>query len=308
MTQTCVITGANGFIGRRMVETLLDQGWHVTALSRTIDWLTALGHSNLRVIAWDAGDALAPDVLAEVDALFHLAAFIPPNQNDASYARQCLEVNALGTLNLLEAAVAAKVKRFVYFSSGATYAPLKRPVNESDALFPVHRATFYLSSKIVGEMYALFYSQNRGLPVTSLRVSSVYGRGMSEKSLIRRFIANLSAGSPIDVDDGGRFTADFVNVDDVIRLALLAVERGADGCYNAGAGTPISTLELANAIAQAVNAPPELVRVHPAGAGQAGFSALDITKSNGLGYTPIQFHEGLHDLLTWLNQVKGQTS
>lgn len=295
--KTGIVTGANGFIGRRTVEMLLEAGWQVTALSRNIDWLMTLDAPALRVIQWDAQGDLAPDVLANVDALFHLAAFIPPNQNDPTFARPCLEVNALGTLALLEAAAAAKVKRFVYFSSGNTYAPLGRPVVERDALFPAHRATFYLSSKMVGEMYALFYASNRALPVISLRVSSVYGRGMSEKSLIRRFIAKLSAREAIDVDDGGRFSADFVCVDDVIRLALLAVEQGADGIYNAGSGTAISTLELSHWIAEAVGAPPDLVRVHPPGTGAVGFSALDITKAKGLGYTPIQFRDGLRQLL-----------
>lgn len=292
-----VVTGANGFIGRRMVETLLARSWRVTALSRSLDWLHTVDHPRLRALAWEAGGVLPPDALSEADAVFHLAAFIPPNQTDPAFARPCLEVNALGTLALLEAALTAGVRRFVYFSSGNTYQPLDRPVTESDPLFPIHRATFYLSSKLVGEMYALHYGAARGLPVTSLRVSSVYGRGMHDKALIRRFIASLSAGSPITVDDGGRFTADFVNAGDVIDLALLAVEQSADGVYNAGSGTPLSTLELAHAIADAVGASPDLIQVKPPGTGAAGFSALDITKSRSLGYTPKQFRVGLAELL-----------
>jgi UDP-glucose 4-epimerase len=280
---------------------LLDAGWHVIALSRNVEWLTAVKHVNLRVVAWQSGDNLARDVLADADALFHAAAFVPPDQNDSAYARQCLEVNALGTLTLLDASIAMNVKRFVYLSAGNTYAPLNRPACEDDAVMPTTWATFYLSSKIVGEMYALFYGQTRGLPVTSLRASSVYGPGMGENKLIRRFITNLSEGKPIDVHDGGRFTADFVSADDVVRMAVLAVERGADGVYNVGSGETLSTLGLANIIAQIVSAPGELVRVHPPAGGQAGFSALDISKSKALGYSPIKFREGLNDLLVTLD-------
>ncbi|MEP7292902.1 MAG: NAD-dependent epimerase/dehydratase family protein [Chloroflexota bacterium] len=303
-----VVTGANGFTGRRMVEILLEQGSEVVALSRDTEWLTAHQHPRLRALAWTAEQDAPLDALANADALFHLAAFRPPNQNDSAFARQCLEVNALGTLKLLEAALQASVRRFVYFSAGNSYLPLPRPAAEDDPLFPAHRATFYLASKIVGELYAAFFHHARALPVTTLRVSSIYGRGMTEQTLIRRFIASLQAGKPIIVEDGGRFTADFVDVDDVIRLALLLTEQKADGSYNAGSGTPLSTLELAQHIVRALNASPELIHLQPAATASAGFSALDITKAKSLGYAPVQFSQGLASLLQWLEQVKGVTT
>jgi UDP-glucose 4-epimerase len=296
-----VVTGANGFIGRRLVTLALAGGWSVTALTRNVDWLQSLSDERLMVRQWDIQHTMQQmDVLEGADAVCHLAAFIPPDHTSALYAEQCYQANAYGTLTLLEATLKANVQQVVYFSAGNCYAPLDRLARESDALYPAHRATFYLVSKLVGEVYAEHYRLNHNLRVTSLRVSSPYGPSMNPQSLVPRFVERARRGLPIEVHDGGRYSVDLVYVDDVVSAALEAIQRRVDGILNIGSGTLSSTLDVARQAVTLVGATPDLIQVLP-DTGQSaarGYSGLNITRARTvLGYTPTTLSDGMRQFL-----------
>ena len=119
-----VVTGASGFIGTRLVEVAIKAGWEVTALLRDTAQLSHLNCVLLRTERWHTGqDLLSRGLLSGVDAICHLASFIPPDYGDPIHAAECFRVNALGTLELSQQASEAKVGRFVLFSSGQIYAP-----------------------------------------------------------------------------------------------------------------------------------------------------------------------------------------
>jgi len=99
------ITGANGFIGRHLTKAALARRWSVRALSRNTHWLRSLTpNDNLAIHQWDLTHSQDPQILAGVDVVCHLAADLPLDYDDPSYAQACLLNNALATQHLLEAA------------------------------------------------------------------------------------------------------------------------------------------------------------------------------------------------------------
>lgn len=292
-----VITGANGSIGRSLVRRSLDRGWEVVALSRRTEWLESLSHPRLTVRAWELHEVeTAREIFQGGGSICHLAATLPPDMNDPAYAARCLQDNAIGTLELLQLSVDSGAERFVYFSAGNAYAPAPEPATEDSPLYPAHRAPYYLSSKITGEVYTEHFRQVKGLPATILRVASVYGPEMKTVSLVPRFLQNARRHLPIELHEGGRYTVDLVSAEDVAEAALLAMEKEAEGIFNIGSGRLVTTLEVAEIILRILSQPKDLLKIHPPSEGGtvAGFSAIDISKARReLGFAPLPLEEGL---------------
>jgi len=292
-----VITGANGFIASNLVRNALDHGWEVTALVHDASNIISIKNSGLSIVKFDISDVMKYcEILNNSDAVCHLAAFIPPDFGNHMYAEKCFQVNTLGTLNLLEACLQSKVKRFIYFSAGNAYYPSNRLMKETDSLYPSHRAPFYLASKVTGELFSEYYRINKNLPVSILRISSPYGKGMPETSMVQKFISRVRKELPIELNDGGQYNVDLVYVDDVVQAALLLLEKNVDGIFNIGSGMVLSSLEIAKEVVKVLKPGFDLIKVLPS-TGKAmyrGFSGLDITKAkNILGYTPTKLKDGL---------------
>ena len=295
-----VVTGAGGFIGMRLVQIALQDGWEVTALLRDPKKISHLNCSQLRVERWNIGESvLSQDLLLGADALCHLAAFVPPDYADPVHAAECFRVNALGTLELSLRASEAKVGRFVFFSSAQIYAPTRGAVSEEALVYPAFRAPFYLSSKLTAEIFVQHQSISKALPLTILRLASVYGSGMSRKGMISEFIQRISDGQAIDVLNGGTYSIDFIHVNDVTRAALTAIEEEADGLFNIGSGQARTSLEVANILVELMGADKKLINVHPYdNQSSAGFSALDVQKAKiAFGFSPIRLEDGLKQTL-----------
>lgn len=286
MSRVVAVTGASGFVGRHLVRRLLAEGWQVRALGRRpVD--------GARFERWEAGRT-EPSALAGVDAVCHLAAHLPASYADPDEASRCLEVNALGTLELLRAAREAGVPAFVYVSSGNVYAPTVDPVRETDPIWPASAAPWYLSSKAVGDLYVAHAGQAGWMRTVQLRPSAVYGPGMTG-GVVATFAARLARGEPVRVSDGGRHRVDPVLVDDVVEAVLRAVERPVRGPYNIGSGRSTSVLEIARWLAAAIGAREALVELEPPSDRPAtGFAPLAIDRArDDLGYVPTPPAEGL---------------
>ncbi len=289
------ITGANGFVGRHLTKSALSRGWSVRAFSRRTEWLESLEpNAGLSVHTLDLTEPPGPEMLAGVDTVCHLAAYLPANYTDAAVAQACLTRNALATLSLLNAAREAEVPHFIYYSSGNSYSAQERMVKEEDALFPSRHAVYYLSSKLVGEMYCEHARIAHGQQTAVLRLSSVYGPGQAG-GVVLRYVQNLVSGLPIRIADGGRHRADFVFVDDVIQATWRVIETRGYGIFNVGSGQNHTVLELAMTITELTAADSGLVDVQlPLPGPASGFSALDITRARSeLGYEPTPLKVGL---------------
>lgn len=290
------VTGATGFIGARLIDRALSRGYEVTALARDPERVAAGMGSGLRIERWSVGDPLPP--LGRTDAVLHLAAYIPADLSDARQAARCFEINTNGAIQVGMEAASQDVKRFVLFGSAQVYAPGAGPASEASPAFPVHRASYYLASKLAAEICLLALGKSNAMPVTVLRLASVYGPGMHNSGMVPVFVRTLGNGRSLVIQDGGQYSVDLVYVDDVVRLALEAAERAEGGVFNAGSGRASTSLEAAQIVADAVGAERQLIAVESAStdAPPRGFRALDVSKAaNELNYAPLSFREGIEE-------------
>ncbi|WP_085035295.1 NAD-dependent epimerase/dehydratase family protein [Ensifer aridi] len=288
-----VVTGATGFIASRLIDRALTTGYRVTALARDPDRVTSRSSSRLHIEKWSIGEPLP--AVTRADAILHLAAYIPADLGDPHQAARCFEVNTNGTLRVAMDAASQGVKRFIFFGSGQVYVPASEPVSETSPAFPVHRASYYLASKLSAEICLLAFGTAYAMPVTVLRLASVYGPGMHGTGMLPTFIRALGSRRSVVIQDGGRYRADLVYVDDVVSLALRAVEKEEAGVFNAGSGRACRSLEAAQIIAETLGVDPNLVDVEgERGGSMTGFAPLNVTKATEqLGYNPRSFREGI---------------
>ncbi len=254
--------------------------------------------SEVEFIKGDIRDAaLLAEVVQQVDCILHHAAISSvPASIEQPLVEQ--EVNAVGTLRLLEAARQAGVRRVVFASSASVYGNNPQMPKRED--MPPEPESPYAISKVMGEYHARVYSQIYGLEVVGLRYFNVFGPRQVPSSpysgVISIFVARMRAGESPTVCGDGHQSRDFVYVGDVVEANMRASTAPdvAGRIYNIGCGRSASLLELIAALNQIFGA--ELVPMFaPPRAGDIRFSSADISRARAeLGYEPrIGLAEGL---------------
>jgi UDP-glucose 4-epimerase len=251
-----IVTGGAGFIGSNLVDALLARGDEVTVL----DVLSTGRSGNLEpalaagaeLVEFDVRDAEAAyDIVGRVrpDVIFHLAAQIDVRRSAAEPAFDA-RVNVEGTINMLEAARGAEVRRFVNSSTGGAIYGEGRilPAPEDH---PVAPESPYGQSKFAAEGYCDLFQRLHGVSTVSLRYGNVYGPRqdpLGEAGVIAIFCGRLlEGGRPIVFGDGLQ-TRDYVYVDDIIEANLRAAESDAYGAFNIGRGVETTVLDLVEAL------------------------------------------------------------
>lgn len=289
------VTGAAGFIGRHVLRALAERGHDAVALVHQTP-----APPTFESRAFDVSGDLSA-ALEGLDAVVHGAAYVPRSYRDPAEAQRCLDVNAIGTLNVLRACAASKTKKVVVLS-GNVYRLGPEPATEEAPFDPSSSAPYYLASKACADFYASHFDRAEQLPVAILRPSAVYGPGLA-RGMIASFAAKLSKGEPVIVQDGGRYRADLVHVEDVAIAAAESVVRDARGPFNIGAGATVSALDIAHTIADLLGVSRSLVHVEPpsrAATAPVGFPPLDITRARlELAYAPRDLPRGLSSYLEW---------
>lgn len=214
-----LVTGATGFICGRLVDYLVSYcEANVRALIRNYSRAVRLARWPVELVP---GDLMDPDSLrkavAGCDIVFHCAF----GTTGEGKVRRSVTVD--GTQNMLEASLAAKVKRFVHISTIAVHGPDPGPtVDENTPLLYSNNPYAYPDAKIDAEKLALQYVQEKGLPVVILRPTIVYGPRARFWTL--RQINKLKKGKLALIEDGSGI-ANHVFVDDVVQALLLAATR-----------------------------------------------------------------------------------
>lgn len=231
-----LVTGASGFIGRNLMEELKAQGHEVVGIDTT--------PSN-GVVVRDIRSDLS-DLFRDVEIVFHEAAITAPPQFE-EIPEDGLQINMIGTFNLLKSAADFGVRRAIIASSSATYGTINSPVFESQIAGQMEN--LYPLTKLFNEHLATYFTIRNELEVVSLRYFNTYGVGENSKgqysSVISKFLESVKLKeSPIIFGDGTQ-SRDMIYVKDVVRANLLAIKNGKPGeAYNVGTGTSTSFNEV----------------------------------------------------------------
>jgi UDP-glucose 4-epimerase len=275
-----LVTGGAGFIGSHVTDHLIDAGVEVVVLDNLSSGRRESVNPRARLHEADIGGE-------GIGALFERERFDCVDHHAAQMnVRRSVDdpifdarVNILGSLNLLQAAVATGVKKFVFASTGgAIYGEqLTFPADETHQTCPLSP---YGIAKLAVEKYLAFYEDVHGLSYTALRYANVYGPRQDphgEAGVVAIFGQRLLAREPAIINGDGEQTRDFVYVEDVVRANVLAVTTDLHGIYNVGTGIETSVNALYAYLAKhsgAANAP----RHGPPKAGEQRRSVLDSRK------------------------------
>jgi len=297
-----LVTGGAGFIGSTLVDRLLHDGWEVDVVDNlsTGSLANLEGASQSSAFAFHELDVTADglgDLVARVtpDVVFHLAAQMDVR---VSVARPMFDatVNILGSLNLLEAACAAGVRKVVFASSGGTiYGETETIPTSEDA--PQHPESPYGVAKKSVVDYLYYYRAQRGLEYTALALANVYGPRQDpygEAGVVAIFAALLLAGEQATIFGDGAQTRDFVFVDDVVDAFARAADRADGMLLNIGTGVETSVRELYDVMAAATQVDQE-PRLAPARTGELQRNALDAHRATTeLGWSPqVSLRDGI---------------
>jgi dihydroflavonol-4-reductase len=211
------LTGATGYTGGRLLESLRQRGDEVAVLVRPRSRSERARALASRVVEGDLRDAAAArQLLAGVDAVVHVAAVYRTAGHPDSYYR---EVNIGGTEHLLEAAARSGVRRFVHTSTVGVHGHVAHP--PADETAPLAPGDIYQATKAEAETLALEFHRRRGVPVAVVRPGAIYGPG--ETRLLKLFRA-IARGRYAIVGDGRSYYHP-VFIDDLVQGFLLALER-----------------------------------------------------------------------------------
>ena len=240
-----VVTGAAGFIGSQLTESLLADGHEVTGVDAFTDYYArsvkernlekSRDHRGFRLIEGRLQDLDLRPVLEGVGQIFHLAAQAGVRASWGREFSHYTDHNVLATQRLLEAARAAGGPRVVYASSSSVYGDAPAlPLREDARCEPVSP---YGVSKLAAEHLGVLYHRNFGLPVVSLRYFTVYGPRQRPDMAFHRFLRAARDGEPIHVFGDGGQTRDFTFVSDIVAATRAAADSGRPGSvYNVGGG------------------------------------------------------------------------
>ena len=252
-----LITGGAGLIGSNIADLLVAEGvGEIVVLDNfargTAANLAAVrAGARLRVVEGDVRDPAAVQrAMHGVDIVFHQAAL--RITQCAQEPRLAVEVLALGTFNVLEAAVKAGVRRVVAASTASIYG-LAESFPTSERHHAYNNRTLYGAAKVFNEGLLRSFNDMYGLNYVALRYFNVYGPRMdlhgAYTEVFIRWMERIEQGQPPLIFGDGAQTMDFVYVEDVARANILAAKASAvDEVFNIASGTETSLKELADAL------------------------------------------------------------
>lgn len=309
-----LVTGAAGFIGSTLVDRLLADGHEVIAVDslsrgRLANLAPAMesGAGAFTFLRADVTDQSFVDLVVDTapTVLFHLAAQIDVRLSVANPSHDA-RVNVLGTINVLEAARRAAVRKVLFASSGGSIygEPGVLPVSEQAALDP---QSPYAVSKVSGELYLGAYAGMYGLRYTSLALSNVYGPRQDphgEAGVVAIFASALLSGGQGTIFGAGSASRDYVYVNDVVEAFVTASGDVGDGRrYNIGTGAATTVRQLHSRIAAAAGAADRPVFAEPR-RGEVQSISLDTAAARtDLGWSPrTDLTEGIAATVDWVRQ------
>jgi NAD dependent epimerase/dehydratase len=308
-----LVTGADGFIGSHLTETLLDMGCRVRALSlynsfNDWGWLEVIqDRDHLEVVCGDVRDPhFCKEITREIDVIFHLAALIAIPYSYVA-PDSYVDTNIKGTLNICQAARENGCSRVIHTSTSEVYGTARYvPIDENHPLQP---QSPYSASKIGADQMALSFHLAFGLPVTIARPFNTYGPRQSARAVIPTIITQIAAGKKqIQLGDVSP-TRDFNYVLDTCKgfIDLARSDKTIGEVVNIGSGNEISVGDTLNLIKELMHSDVTFItddaRIRPENS-EVFRLCCDNTKIHNLtGFTPqYSLEQGLQACIDWFTR------
>jgi UDP-glucuronate 4-epimerase len=312
MTKRLIVTGAAGFIGSSLSDSLLSNGSYVLG----IDNFDPYYDKDLKVrniehalkcprFQFMPGDIRDSDFIDSCfsdfkpDVIVHLAAKagVRPSLSDPELY---LDVNVMGTLNILEMMKKNNIRKMIFASSSSVYGNNRKvPFSEIDNVdYPVSP---YAASKKAGELLCHTYHYLYNLDIFCLRFFTVYGPRQRPDLAIHKFVKALLTDEVITLYGDGTTSRDYTHIDDIVRGISAAIERvkGFE-IFNLGNSKPISLTGLVRLLEKSAGREANL-KYMPMQDGDVERTFADISKARtGLGFNPeINLETGINNYLKW---------
>ena len=308
-----LVTGAAGFIGSSLVERLLSRGDQVVGIDDLCDFYDparkranladALGHAGFTFVECDIRDAEGLSAITHarrLDVVVHLAARAgvrPSIERPGLYA----DVNVRGTANVLQLAVAAGARRFVFASSSSVYGNTTTyPFHEDDRVNePISP---YAATKLAGEMLCHTFHHLHGLPISCLRFFTVFGPRQRPDLAISLFLSRVGQELPIRVFGDGSTSRDYTFISDIV--AGIEAAMGYDApfrVHNLGNNRPVSLESLIGTV-EAVTGRRAIIDRLPLQSGDMLRTCADISRATTeLAYEPaVTLEHGMARQWEWM--------
>ena len=241
-----LITGGQGFLGKRTAEILSEMGHEVTCFDIALINKTEGKNLPYKKTLGSILNSLDVDrAMKRCDIVVHFAAMVGVRITEKK-SLDCLHINIQGTSNVLDAAVKNKVKKIIFSSSSEVYGEQEKfPIFEDANLTPKSN---YGISKIVGEEYVKAYNKLYGIKFNICRFFNLYGPGQKEDFVIPKFAGHIKKNETIKVYGDGKQIRSYCYIDDAVKGIINILEKGKDNTtYNVGNDLePISVIDLAN--------------------------------------------------------------
>ena len=316
-----LVTGADGFIGSHLTETLVKQGHQVRAFVyynsfNTWGWLDSIDKKILSQIEIFTGDVRDPNgvrtAMKNCEYVYHLAALIgiPYSYHSPD---TYVDTNIKGTLNILQAARDLEISKVVHTSTSEVYGTANYvPINETH---PLQGQSPYSASKIGADQMAISFYNSFQLPVSIARPFNTYGPRQSARAVIPSIIIQLANGST-DLKLGSLSpTRDFNFVSDTVNgfISIAESEKSIGQVINIGSGFEVSIGETAKMIAKImkhdIKIELEEQRLRPENSEVQRLWACNKKAKELLNWTPKHegiggFEEGLKTTIEWFTESK----
>ena len=296
-----LITGGTGQIGSFLTEKLLENKANVTVIGRNGNDLKEIQDlvdtKKIKFIECDLTNenrikTIGP-LLQNVDFLVHLSSeFRFPEPVSLSAAHHTVELDIKGTTLLLQQL--KQLQGILFTSSVAVYGkPFYMPADE---LCPIRPISFYGCGKFATEKYLKLHSSNKNIPLTILRISTVYGQRDRSDQIIPIFIRKALRNEPINLY--GNNSRDFIHISDVIEAIMSAIKLNQNNLFNTGTGKFFSNHFILKKIIEITKSQSKILRLEKTG----GYDFVcDNSKAAAkLGVNPkISIESGLADEILW---------
>ncbi len=282
-----LITGGAGFIGSHLVEHFQGKAEVRVLDSLRSGYMKNIENFDVDFQLGDICDRAAVDKAMEgVDYVFHLAAMISVPESMSKIA-ECIQINNLGMLNVLESAAAHGVKKLCFSTSAAIYGD-NPVVPKIETMFPEPKSP-YAITKLDGEYYCKMFTQEGKLQTACLRYFNVFGPRQDPRSAyaaaVPIFIEKALNNEDLTIFGDGEQTRDFVFVKDVVAANAFFAMNDVTGVHNIAYGGKITINDLASEIIRLTGSKSKIVHL-PERAGDVKHSMAAVDKLKATGFVP----------------------